>query len=112
MTEFQSVIVALFGIALGIFALSSFFFIRVLSKIVDKISSNTADTEIAAVSNAVSNTISNAVLPEDAIVYDSPAGEVELIDVDDDTAAMIMAIVSHESQIPVSELVFKSIKAV
>lgn len=108
MTEFQSVIVALFGIALGIFALSSFFFIKVLSKIVDKISSNTADTEIAA----VSNTISNAVLPEDAIVYDSPAGEVELIDVDDDTAAMIMAIVSHESQIPVSELVFKSIKAV
>ncbi len=108
MTEFQSVIVALFGIALGIFALSSFFFIKVLSKIVDKISSNTADTEIAAVSNA----ISNAVLPEDAIVYDSPTGEVELIDVDDDTAAMIMAIVSHESQIPVSELVFKSIKAV
>ncbi len=39
------------------------------------------------------------------------AGQVKLIDVDEKTAAMIMAIVSHESQIPLSELSFKSIKA-
>lgn len=39
-------------------------------------------------------------------------GEVKLKDVDERTAAMIMAIVSDESQIPLSELRFKSIKAV
>lgn len=39
------------------------------------------------------------------------AGELKLIDVDEKTAAVIMAIVSHESQIPLSELQFKSIKA-
>jgi Na+-transporting methylmalonyl-CoA/oxaloacetate decarboxylase gamma subunit len=41
------------------------------------------------------------------------AGELRLIGVDDEkTAAMIMAIVSHESQIPLSELQFKMIKAI
>ncbi len=39
------------------------------------------------------------------------AGELRLIGVDEKTAAMIMAIVSHESQIPLSELEFKTIKA-
>ncbi len=40
------------------------------------------------------------------------AGEVSLIDVDEKTAACIMAIVSHETGIPLSELIFKSIKAI
>ena len=43
---------------------------------------------------------------------DTAAGELKLIDVEERTAAIIMAIVSHESQIPLSELQFKSIKAV
>jgi Na+-transporting methylmalonyl-CoA/oxaloacetate decarboxylase gamma subunit len=40
------------------------------------------------------------------------AGELKLIGVDEKTAAMIMAIVSDESQIPLSELQFKMIKAI
>ena len=40
------------------------------------------------------------------------AGDVNLIDVDEKTAACIMAIVSHESGIPLSALIFKTIKAV
>lgn len=39
------------------------------------------------------------------------AGELKLIGVKEKTAAMIMAIVSDESGIPLSELQFKSIKA-
>lgn len=39
-------------------------------------------------------------------------GEVMLIDVDEKTAACIMAIVSHETGIPLSELIFKKIKAI
>lgn len=39
------------------------------------------------------------------------SGEVALIDVDEKTAACIMAIVSHETGIPLSELIFHKIKA-
>lgn len=39
-------------------------------------------------------------------------GDVVLVDVDEKTAACIMAIVSHETGIPLSELIFKKIKAV
>jgi len=40
------------------------------------------------------------------------SNQVELIDVDDATAAVIMAIVSHETGIPLSNLEFKYIKLV
>jgi Na+-transporting methylmalonyl-CoA/oxaloacetate decarboxylase gamma subunit len=40
------------------------------------------------------------------------AGELKLLGVDEKTAAMIMAIISDESQIPLSELQFKMIKAI
>lgn len=39
-------------------------------------------------------------------------GELKLYGVDEKTAAMIMAIVSDESKIPLSELQFKSIKLI
>lgn len=39
------------------------------------------------------------------------AGEVALLGVDEKTAACVMAIVSHETGIPLSELVFHKIKA-
>jgi len=40
------------------------------------------------------------------------AGELHLLGVDEKTAAMVMAIVSDECQIPLSELQFKTIKAI
>lgn len=40
------------------------------------------------------------------------SGTLKLKDVDEQTAAMIMAIVSDESGIPLSELIFKSIKQI
>jgi len=40
------------------------------------------------------------------------AGELKLIGVDEKTAAMIMATISDETQIPLSELQFKKIKAI
>lgn len=39
-------------------------------------------------------------------------GELKLIGVDEPTAAMIMAIISDDSQIPLSQLRFKTIKAI
>lgn len=49
---------------------------------------------------------------EKTALADTAAGQLKLIDVDERTAAMIMAIVSDESQIPLSELNFKYIKAI
>lgn len=49
--------------------------------------------------------------PAAAPAGDTYGGEVALIDVDEKTAACIMAIVSHETGIPLSELIFKKIKA-
>lgn len=46
-----------------------------------------------------------------AVASLSSGGQVKLIDVDEKTAATIIAIVSHETGIPLSELQFKSIKA-
>lgn len=40
------------------------------------------------------------------------AGGLKLNNVDERTAAMIMAIVSHETKIPLNELVFRSISAI
>ncbi|MGI6083869.1 MAG: OadG family protein [Acetivibrionales bacterium] len=44
-------------------------------------------------------------------MVDAGAGDLKLVGVDERTAAMIMAIVSDESGIPLSELQFKNIKA-
>lgn len=55
-------------------------------------------------------TSDSAVSSDKAADLPNP-GELKLIEVDERTAAMIMAIVSEESGISLSELQFKSIKA-
>lgn len=60
---------------------------------------------------AVEERTAAAEVPE-ALDEGWSAGELKLIGVDEKTAAMIMAIVSDESQIPLSELQFKMIKAI
>lgn len=50
--------------------------------------------------------------PEAEKYQDIGYGELKLYNVDEKTAAMIMAIVSEESQIPLPELRFKSIKLI
>jgi len=50
----------------------------------------------------------NKLDDKDAVGY----GELKLFGIDEKTAAMIMAIVSDESKIPLAELQFKSIKLI
>ena len=52
-------------------------------------------------------TASKPELVKDENTY---GGDVALIDVDEKTAACVMAIVSHETGIPLSQLIFKKIK--
>ena len=53
-----------------------------------------------------------AKTPEAAPVPAAGGGEVVLIDVDEKTAACIMAIVSYETGIPLNELIFHKIRAI
>ena len=53
-----------------------------------------------------------AVATAPAPVTGAYGGDVLLFDVDEKTAACVMAIISHETQIPLNELVFKSIRAI
>ncbi|MBR2768407.1 MAG: OadG family protein [Solobacterium sp.] len=48
-----------------------------------------------------------AAEPQEAVF----GGEIALYDVDEKTAACIMAIISDETKIPLSQLIFKSIRA-
>lgn len=61
--------------------------------------------ELASVRLSLSEPESESEAPEFS------SGNLKLHNVDERTAAMIMAIVSDESGIPISELQFKSIKA-
>lgn len=75
--------------------------IIVVSKIVNKIAPVKAPAPAAAPAAPV------AAAPAAGTF----GGDVALIDVDEKTAACVMAIVSHETGIPLSELIFKKIKA-
>lgn len=83
---------------------------------------------LMAINNSVSQQQANKAAPSNVAVADSGSkmsiadtqsqseniafgGNVILTNVDEPTAAMLMAIVSDQSGIPLSELCFKSIKA-
>lgn len=102
----ESLLISIFGMAVVFVVLVALcLIISLQSKIIaafrkkDKASQEVADAK-----------------PEQAVPAETQdagfsAGQLKLIDVDEKTAAIIMAIVSHESKIPLSELQFKSIKA-
>ena len=78
---------------------------------------------IIVVINKVTTSLEGKAAPETpaAAPVEAPAkaapqagtfgGEIALYDVDEKTAACIMAIISDETKIPLSQLVFKSIRA-
>lgn len=77
---------------------------------------------IILVSKCIRAIEAKAVKPIDEVTIPSPAaavraekisqGQVELIDTDEKTAAVIMAVVSNKTGIPLERLSFKSIKLI
>jgi len=114
MTEFESILVSLFSGALVIIVISFMFFAVKISSIVKILSEFLYNINLTSIKNADAKdeiaTVSNAA--EDTNVNDISTGDLKLINVDEETAAFIMAIVSHETQISLSKLIFKSIKAI
>ena len=104
----ESLYVSLFCIGLVFFVLSSLFaLVKILSKVLSIIGDKktgipVTSTKVVALTEKDGDTDANAF----------STGEPKLSGVDEKTAAMIMAIVSYESKIPLSELFFKSIKAI
>lgn len=78
-------------------------FIKGIAAIFDKTSKNTAPVA------APTQTVAPAPAAAAPSVQPAPTG-VELVGVDEPTAAVIMAIVSHQSGISLDRLAFKSIK--
>ncbi len=109
MSILEGIIISLFCIALVFFVLAFLFvLIKLQSNILTKISSKITGIYTA---KQVTDT-ADATLGDGGNGDCISTGELKLINVDEKTAAIIMAIVSHESQIPLSELSFKSIKAI
>ncbi|RCX18412.1 oxaloacetate decarboxylase gamma subunit [Anaerobacterium chartisolvens] len=103
----QSIGLSLFCISLVFFVLICLFFlIKLLSVILSSARHNKSQP---ALIQAEASAPAAKELEEDN--RGVSAGELKLINVDEKTAAMIMAIVSHESGIPLSQLSFKSIRA-
>jgi hypothetical protein len=103
----DSILMSLFGISVVFFVLIALsFLVRFQSYVISII-----DKKQTTITTA--NQIEE--IYENPIEFSSSQtgmsiGELKLIGVDERTAAMIMAIVSDESKIPLSELQFKSIK--
>lgn len=107
MTIFESIMTGAFLLSFVFFVLALLFvLIKVLSAILIAINTKVSAPKAATV------TIEAKPVTETAADGDyAYGGELRLIDVDDATAAMIMAIVSDESGIPLPQLCFRSIKA-
>jgi Na+-transporting methylmalonyl-CoA/oxaloacetate decarboxylase gamma subunit len=107
MTIFESLTVSLFCISMVFLVLFLLYIlILVFSKALKGIRIRSK-----AISTAATAGINEADSNEKDYTDSASIGELKLTGVDEKTAAMIMAIVSHESGIPLSELSFKSIKA-
>lgn len=100
----EGLLISLIGILVVMFELALLaVFILLMSKVF-KLAGKKKDTSVQE-APAAPEAPAGTPLPE----TDS-AGKLDLIDVDEPTAAVIMAIVSNQSGIPLNRLSFKSIK--
>lgn len=98
-------LVALSGIVIVFIMLAVLcFMIPIISKVVQSVQKKPVRERVA--------TSEQKPAPAAAPAVTAVSGDVAFIDVDEKTAACIMAIVSHETGIPLSELIFKTIKAI
>lgn len=100
MSMSESILIAVFVIVVVFATLCALYvFIKLYSFIINKLFKDKTQPE------------QKGKTKDQILSADLSSGELILQNVSEDTAAIIMAIVSHESDIPLSELRFKSIKA-
>ena len=84
---------------------------KIMRSIEGKLTSSDDETPAATVTPVVSPSPVAPAVPAAPAAY-IPAGSIQLIDVDEPTAAVVMALVSHQSGIPLERLAFKSIRGI
>ncbi len=84
--------------------------ILVFSKVMYSFSKKKEEKETVVETSA--NNVAGATVSGTPLADGNSAGKLDLVDVDESTAAVIMAIVSDQSGIPLNRLNFKSIKKV
>lgn len=84
--------------------------ILVFSKVMYSFSKKKEEKETVVETSA--NNVAGATVSGTPLADGNSAGKLDLVDVDEPTAAVIMAIVSDQSGIPLNRLNFKSIKKV
>ena len=101
MTFLESLVVDGFGLSIVFIVLISLsLIIKLVSIIVRQFKSPESKTEI----------VPEQPTGGELQTFAYADGEMKLIDVDEKTAALIMAIISDQTEIPLSELQFKSIR--
>lgn len=106
----DSLLVSGFGFSIVFVVLIALsFLVKLQSFIISKLFKDGQDLTTAGINQKTQTETAHAAVIENSLPMS--AGELKLINVDERTAAMIMAIVSDESKIPLNELRFKSIKA-
>jgi len=105
-TEALGIAVVGIGVVLLILALLALF-IKVLSAVIGAFSKKPAEAPAPAAPAAPVAAAAPAGVPLPATQSE---GKLDLVNVDEPTAACIMAIVSNESGIPLNRLAFKSIR--
>ena len=115
LTMSETLFVAVAGIAvvlleLAVLAVLIVFLSKILSAVEGRLSSSD-DEEVTVIESAPAAPVAATPAPAAApVAYQ--AGRVQLIDVDEPTAAVVMALVSNQSGIPLERLAFKSIKGI
>lgn len=109
----DSILVSIFSIALVFFVLVALFFlIVVFSKVFGAAKASSDQSSAQKAADTADSSTQPVSLAQSPAGPDLSVGTLQLKKVDEKTAAMIMAIVSHESGIPLSELRFKSIRVI
>ena len=104
MSVLESIVTAMFSLSL-VFAVLAILcaMVMVLSVVLKKLDQKAVAEKAKAMAEAVQDW--------DVEICHASSGELRLKNVDEKTAAMIMAIVSDESKVPLCELCFRSIAA-
>ena len=104
----DSLLVSLLGLCVVFFVLILIsFFIRIISKIMSIGTKKAPAAEPVAVAAAP---VAAPAADPNKVPAPGSLGDIKLFDVDDQTAAMVMAIVADELKAPLNELRFISIK--
>ncbi|MBR4163437.1 MAG: OadG family protein [Solobacterium sp.] len=100
----EALIIAVSGFMVVFLMLVLLWFIIVcINKVVTTVEEKEKATEVPV--------IEDVKTPEPVKQNETYGGEIALYDVDEKTAACIMAIISDTTKIPLNQLIFKSIKA-